>query len=287
MILPSEIRKIAEHNGVPTSTIDKDWVLGHLLAEIGRHEWAQKNLLFKGGTCLKKCYFPDYRFSEDLDFTVLRKTFILEDHMIQDVCDMITSNTGILFAPATISRIIFKNKHLGYQTLIKFWGADHRRDQPPPTSFDRWHTSVKIEMTWHEIICFPVASLKLNDGYSDSLMLSDITLPSYMLSEIIAEKLRATIQRSYPAPRDYYDLWFLSKGVNPDNWPAIADAFRRKSEFKHVAFSNHLDFFEPIRLSRSERAWEHSLGKHLPTGQLPEFNRVIGDLKIKLQTVFG
>ena len=22
-----------------------------------------------GGTCLRKCYFPDYRFSEDLDFT--------------------------------------------------------------------------------------------------------------------------------------------------------------------------------------------------------------------------
>jgi len=52
MILPSEIRKIAEHKGVPTSTIDKDWVLGHLLAEICRHEWAQNNLLFKGGTCL-------------------------------------------------------------------------------------------------------------------------------------------------------------------------------------------------------------------------------------------
>ncbi len=168
MILPSEIRKIAEHKGVPTSTIDKDWV-----------------------------------------------------------------------------------------------------------------------MTWYEIICFPVASLKLNDGYSDSLILSDITLPSYMLSEISAEKLRATIQRSYPAPRDYFDLWFLSRRVDPDDWPAIADAFRRKSEYKHVAFSNHLDFFEPVRLRRSEKAWEHSLGKHVSTGQLPDFNRVIGDLKIKLQTVFG
>jgi len=25
---------------------------------------------FKGGTCLKKCYFETYRFSEDLDFTL-------------------------------------------------------------------------------------------------------------------------------------------------------------------------------------------------------------------------
>jgi hypothetical protein len=27
--------------------------------------------VFKGGTCLKKCYFETYRFSEDLDFTLL------------------------------------------------------------------------------------------------------------------------------------------------------------------------------------------------------------------------
>jgi hypothetical protein len=27
--------------------------------------------VFKGGTCLKKCYIETYRFSEDLDFTVL------------------------------------------------------------------------------------------------------------------------------------------------------------------------------------------------------------------------
>lgn len=26
--------------------------------------------VFKGGTCLKKCYFETYRFSEDLNFTV-------------------------------------------------------------------------------------------------------------------------------------------------------------------------------------------------------------------------
>ena len=25
---------------------------------------------FKGGTALKRCYFGDYRFSEDLDFTL-------------------------------------------------------------------------------------------------------------------------------------------------------------------------------------------------------------------------
>ena len=30
--------------------------------------------MFKGGTVLKKAYFGDYRFSEDLDFTLLNET---------------------------------------------------------------------------------------------------------------------------------------------------------------------------------------------------------------------
>jgi len=33
-----------------------------------------KVLVFKGGTVLKKVYFEDYRFSEDLDFTLLDDT---------------------------------------------------------------------------------------------------------------------------------------------------------------------------------------------------------------------
>jgi Luciferase-like monooxygenase/Nucleotidyl transferase AbiEii toxin, Type IV TA system len=49
--------------------VEKDYVLGWLLAGIAKHpvttHWA-----FKGGTCLRKCWFETYRFSEDLDFTV-------------------------------------------------------------------------------------------------------------------------------------------------------------------------------------------------------------------------
>jgi predicted nucleotidyltransferase component of viral defense system len=51
------------------NVIEKDYVLGWILGGINNHlelnSWA-----FKGGTCLKKCYFETYRFSEDLDFTL-------------------------------------------------------------------------------------------------------------------------------------------------------------------------------------------------------------------------
>jgi len=53
------------------AVIEKDYVLGWLLWGIGSDPRLQDCWVFKGGTCLKKCYFETYRFSEDLDFTVL------------------------------------------------------------------------------------------------------------------------------------------------------------------------------------------------------------------------
>jgi predicted nucleotidyltransferase component of viral defense system len=63
MILKREIEMIAEQKRVAKTTIDKDWVLGHFLDAIFSVPECRQNLVFKGGTCLKKCYFENYRFS--------------------------------------------------------------------------------------------------------------------------------------------------------------------------------------------------------------------------------
>jgi predicted nucleotidyltransferase component of viral defense system len=51
--------------------IEKDYVLGWLLAGIPRHSALSETWIFKGGTCLRKCYYETFRFSEDLDFTIV------------------------------------------------------------------------------------------------------------------------------------------------------------------------------------------------------------------------
>lgn len=61
MILQKEIIILAEQLGVAKSTIEKDWVLGHFIAAIYAHPELAESLVFKGGTCLKKCWIPDYR----------------------------------------------------------------------------------------------------------------------------------------------------------------------------------------------------------------------------------
>ena len=71
MIRPGEIQQKAREVGVRDQQIEKDYVLSWRLQGIAQHEHLSKNIVFKGGTVLKKIYFEDYRFSEDLDFTLL------------------------------------------------------------------------------------------------------------------------------------------------------------------------------------------------------------------------
>ena len=71
MIQHSEIKNLETEWGLREDIIEKDYVISWLLWGIGSHSALRDTWVFKGGTCLKKCYFETYRFSEDLDFTVL------------------------------------------------------------------------------------------------------------------------------------------------------------------------------------------------------------------------
>ena len=73
MIRDAEVRRIARVAGVEPRIVELDYALGWALRGIAAHEYLSDRLLFKGGTCLRKCYFPDYRFSEDLDFTATER----------------------------------------------------------------------------------------------------------------------------------------------------------------------------------------------------------------------
>jgi len=74
MIEQKEINKIASKNRVSDRQIEKDYVLSWLLFAISKNQTLHNALVFKGGTVLKKAYFEDYRFSEDLDFTLIDET---------------------------------------------------------------------------------------------------------------------------------------------------------------------------------------------------------------------
>ena len=69
MIPVAELKRLASDTGIHFSTLELDYCLGWMLYGISREEELCKGIVFKGGTALRKCYFKEYRFSQDLDYT--------------------------------------------------------------------------------------------------------------------------------------------------------------------------------------------------------------------------
>jgi hypothetical protein len=82
MIDRAEILGLASELGLQPRVVEKDYILGWVLAGIARDQELSRAWLFKGGTCLKKCFFETYRFSEDLDFTVMEPAQLDRDFLI-------------------------------------------------------------------------------------------------------------------------------------------------------------------------------------------------------------
>jgi len=98
MINKLEIADLARELSLDLHVVEKDYVLGWLLAGIAANPELSKNWVFKGGTCLKKCYFETYRFSEDLDFTVTEEAQLDEQYLLQafrQMAEWIYEQSGI------------------------------------------------------------------------------------------------------------------------------------------------------------------------------------------------
>ena len=100
MIEVGEIRQIASQWDIPEETIERDYVLGWLLWGFASHEELQRHLVFRGGTCLKKCYVDTHRYSEDLDFTAFGDAHLSIDEIssfVNEILKNTTSTSGIDF----------------------------------------------------------------------------------------------------------------------------------------------------------------------------------------------
>jgi predicted nucleotidyltransferase component of viral defense system len=274
MIFQKEIIEIAHAKRVQTKTIEKDWILGHFLNAMYSFEEVRKNFVFKGGTCLRKCYFENYRFSEDLDFTLLDRKFEVNMDFINKIIKKAESTSGAKF--------YFERKKLqkanevekGFEIKIKYWGADHKQNQNPLPPL-RWQTYIKLDISFAEKLLTKPVLKPIIHNYSDKEMIFQ-SISVYSLEEVISEKLRSLIQRN--RPRDVYDIWTLSGLFVQNDYPLIRRLLDEKAKPKNVKFNSVNDFINQEKGRKNSRAWVSSLGNHLPENQLPDFDTVYNDV---------
>jgi predicted nucleotidyltransferase component of viral defense system len=180
---------------IPESVLERDYCLAWFLAELARNN-LQQSLAFKGGTALKRCYFGDYRFSEDLDFTLLTP-MPFEDirQRLEPVYAAVREGSGIEFAFDREDRHSHANSHTFY---LRYVG-------PLPAG-----GGVKVDVTIREQLVFPLEARPVLRAYEEFSDLPDgRVVQAYALAETVAEKVLALADRARNEPRDLYDLWYL------------------------------------------------------------------------------
>jgi predicted nucleotidyltransferase component of viral defense system len=285
MISKNEINKLALEQKVRTTTIDKDWVLGHFVDAIYSIPECRNNIIFKGGTCLKKCCFPDYRFSEDLDFTTVNENFVFDMQTLKKIVDLVTERTEMLLSVQSLEILQYNNQVTGFCAKIKFWGAEHGKNRQPPEP-NRWLTSIKIEVILYELLCFAAEKGNVHHPYSDRLTENANRIPIYNIHEVLAEKMRALFQRSYTAPRDYYDIWYLSNHISNIDWKQVVQAFSAKTKYKGLQFTGVEQFINAQNDKRLKAAWKNSLEHQVAAGSLPDYDTVRADLWLLFTQIF-
>ncbi|MCX9082379.1 MAG: nucleotidyl transferase AbiEii/AbiGii toxin family protein [Candidatus Methanoperedens sp.] len=251
MIRDIEIKEKARENGVPETTIEKDYALNWILRSLNQQT---DSFVLKGGTGLRKVYFKNYRFSEDLDFTMLKSTGRSDiELVIKKAIQTAKRDSGINFH----DNIESEENINGYKIDIYF-RIFRRGGNPLRIKFD-------ITKPENETIILPPIMKDIFHPYSDDYYSIACV---YSIHEIMAEKIRSLFERT--RARDVYDIWFISKNIDMEQ---VFEIFPAKCAFKKIMpdFEDLLD-----RKKDFQNAWKSSLGHQLKA--LPDFESVFNEV---------
>ena len=236
MVNKDEIIRIAKKEKLPLGTIEKDFILTFILKKIYESDLKDK-LVFKGGTALHKLYLHK-RISIDLDFTEVKPIMIDElKRVIED--KEINSKIKEVNKTSNSTKIV-----LNYTSVLEY------------------KNNIIIDISKREKPILGLIIKKLKSYYFE-----DIEVLTLQLEELIAEKIRAIIQRN--KPRDYLDIYYILYKENFD-FKSVIDIAKQKLKLYNDKFDikgifNNLDIVRSL--------WEQDLRDILP--YIPDFDKVI------------
>lgn len=209
--------------------IEKDVILTKILFYLTQNVEFFQNYVFKGGTCLTKCYFDYFRFSEDLDFTYLnqkdfigksknktRKMISEKINKLGELIDIIAKHLDLDFKKEKENKKYFQFGGSNAFVTFKIWYQSQELGK---------ETFVKIQFNHIEKLYYPIKELdaryivpkNLEKDFSflaqeeTELLLKPIKIKSYDLKEILIEKVRAILTRRGIKARDYVDIFLIIK----------------------------------------------------------------------------
>ena len=261
MITTAELHRVAEQEGLRFDQIEKDYVILWLLSGLAHSGAKEHGWVFKGGTCLRHCYYEGYRFSEDIDFSCRPggDTLGASLRLLDTVAAWVLRESGIRLSmrePLTVP------DDSQVEIPVEYTRGGARRQGLP---------QVKVHLTFDEPVLDEAVVLSVVPGYSD---LSAFGITAYSKKEILAEKLRSLLQQQgkWPRPRDLYDLWYiLCKSEERFSWQELKPLFEKKCRIRGVQPDVTGLTSDTLR-EWNENAWLHRMGPMLQDA--PDFDRL-------------
>jgi predicted nucleotidyltransferase component of viral defense system len=227
--------------------VERDYVLAHVVAQLHRAMPEDGGrLVFKGGTALRFIHIGEYRYSADLDFTVMEG----------DAEPAVVALGDVLEAARQHAALPHLELSGAEKTVIAYIG--------PLGGAKPRH--IKLDIATDEHV-ESVAQRNVLDVWPD--LPASVPFAVYSIEEIGAEKLRCIIQRVQC--RDLYDLFRLTEDAGV-SLAEIRPLFERKARSKGLDPDSFRDRFED-RIERYKRRWNDEMGEHL--ADPPRFDDVL------------
>lgn len=266
MIAAQAVLALRSEWSLREDVIEKDYVLGWMLAAIAANEELRETWVFKGGTCLRKCYYETYRFSEDLDFTVVESGREEPESLMALLPRLgawLYENSGIEVDvdQSSFSRRRNKRGNPTTQGRVGFKGP-LRSPQVP---------KLRIDLTTDEILVQPPQIRAVGHPYEDELPGEGIYC--YSIVELLAEKLRALVERC--RPRDLYDVVHVYR--HPDligQSTSVLSVLDQKCAHAGIGVPDAEALRNSPYRDEGETEWGNMLGHQLP--HLPPFSEFWG-----------
>lgn len=246
---------------IPEAVIERDYCLSWFLFGLARSPLKNK-LIFKGGTALRRCYFEDYRFSEDLDYTLIEE-ITLDDILngFENIYIWVKDESGIVFAnvrrePSSINTHTFYISYIG----------------PLPGK----EKEVKVDVTFKEKIIKPIEEksiIKTYEEYDD--FLDEPKIKVYSLDEVAIEKICALFSPARNEPRDLYDIYHLIENEKLDI-TSLVHCVEDKMNFKGSSLDKNRNEFLK-KEQRLKKLWEKRLSQQMAS--LPEYDDIFRSVK--------
>ncbi len=258
MINHTQAQNLAAQAGVPAEIIEKDYLIELVLFYLGRDEYLKETLVFRGGTALKKIYFPGYRFSEDMDFLIPEQVSL---QTIEQKLDSLLTNINADYPFRLTQRAEIRKGRL--QSFIDY-------DIIPEI---RAVKQLKVDVLGDEHIPGhqPREIVFTYSGFDQPGLL----IPTYNLESVVSDKICRVLDVVKEA-RDIFDLWYLLKLDLDIN--RVKEELRNK--FGYNVYLPHL--IEAVKREEYRRTWRIRLANQI--SNLPEYDMVVEELTEIIKT---